>query len=139
MPKTAKKSVCETQNLPPQDVDIPESQEESSCSDQETDAEVSFHPPRVPPVHPVHQVIPSMYMPYIEGPKMDWTVNDRLYHHFLKWRLKCENILEYELVAFPEKQQCKKVIACSGDLGWTRCVLELTQRRVKLGNNMGQI
>ena len=34
------------------------------------------------------QVIPNMFMPYIEGPKMDWTVNDGLYHRFLKWHLK---------------------------------------------------
>ena len=57
----------------------------------------------------------SMYMPYIKGPHMDWTVNDNLYHRFLKWHLKCENILECELVALPEHQKCKKVIAWSGD------------------------
>ena len=39
----------------------------------------------------------NMYMPYIEGPTMDWTVNDGLYNRFLKWKLKCENILECEL------------------------------------------
>ena len=25
------------------------------------------------------QEMPNMYMPYIEGPQMDWTVNDELY------------------------------------------------------------
>ena len=122
MPKAAKKSTYETQNLPPEDTDVPESQEESTGSDQEPDGEVSFHPSLVPPAHPGHQVIPSMYMPYIEGPRMDWTVNDGLYHHFLKWRLKCENILEFELVALPEKQKCKKVIAWSGDFGMDQYV-----------------
>ena len=39
-----------------------------------------------------------------------------LYHRFLKWHLKCENILECELAALPE-QKCKKVIAWSGDFG----------------------
>ena len=34
MPKAAKKSVCETQNLPPEDTDVPESQEESASSDK---------------------------------------------------------------------------------------------------------
>ena len=34
------------------------------------------------------QFVPLMFMPYIEGPKMDWTVNDGLYHWFLKWKLK---------------------------------------------------
>ena len=117
MPKAAKKSACEIQNLPPEELDVTESQEQSTSSDLEQDAEVSFHPSLVPLAHTVPQVIPSMYMPYIEGPRMDWTVNDRLYHQFLKWRLKCENILECELVALPEGQKCKKVIAWSGTLG----------------------
>ena len=46
---------------------------------------------------------------------MDWTVNDGLYLRFLKWHLKCENIFKCELAALPEVQQCKKVIAWSGD------------------------
>ena len=71
------------QICPPEDSDVPESQEESESSDQEPDAEISFHPSLVPPTHPVHQMILSMYIPYIEGPKMDWTVNDGLYHPFL--------------------------------------------------------
>ena len=61
-------------------------------------------------------------MPYIEGPKMDWMVNDGLYHRFLKWCLKCENILECELAALPERQHCKKVIAWSGDFGMDQYV-----------------
>ena len=111
MPKATKKSACESNTLPPEDPDIPENQEESTSSDQEQDEEVSFHPSLAYPAHPVPQVIPSMYMSYIEGPRMDWTVDDGLYHRFLKWRLKCENILECELAALPEKQQFKKVIA----------------------------
>ena len=58
-----------------------------------------------------------MFMPYIEGPKIDWTANDGLYHISLKWHLKCENILECELAMLPERRQCKKVIAWSGDFG----------------------
>ena len=61
-------------------------------------------------------------MPYVEGPKMDCTVNDGLHHRFLKWHLKCKNILECELAALPEKQQCKKVIACSRDFGMDQYV-----------------
>ena len=61
-------------------------------------------------------------MAYIEGPKMDWTMNDGLYHKFLKWHLKCENILECKLVALPEWQQCKKVIAWSWDFGMDQYV-----------------
>ena len=71
-------------------------------------------------------------MPYIEGPCMDWTVNYNLYCRFLKWQLKCENILECKLVALPECQQCKKVIAWSGDcrmdqyVSWNLSSNELT-------------
>ena len=61
-------------------------------SDHEDDLEVSFHPCHtlVPPVNPAGppSIPTGMYMPYIEGPRMDWTVNDDLYHCFLKWHLK---------------------------------------------------
>ena len=82
--------------------------EESSSSDQEQDPEVFLQPSQA-------QILPNMFMPYIEGPKRDWAVNDGLYHRFLKWHLKCEKILECELAMLPEKRQCKKVIAWSGD------------------------
>ena len=71
-------------------------------------------------------------MAYIEGPKMDWTVNDGLYHRFLKWHLKCKNILECELEMLSERRKCKKVIARSGDFGmdqyvsWSLSTKELT-------------
>ena len=58
-----------------------------------------------------------MFMPYNEGRKMDWTINNGLYHSFLKWRLKCENILECELAMLAERRKCKKMIAWSGDFG----------------------
>ena len=61
-------------------------------------------------------------MPYIEGPHMGWTVNDHLYHRFLIWHVKCENILECELAALPECQQCKKVMTWSGDCGMDQYV-----------------
>ena len=89
--------------------------EESSSSDQEQDPEVFVQPSKA-------QVVPNMFMLYIEGPKMDWTVNDGLYHRFLKWHLKCENIQECELAMLPEKRQCKKVIAWSGDFGMDQYV-----------------
>ena len=59
----------------------------------------------------------GMYMLYIVGPDMDWTLNDGLYNRFLKWNLKCENILECELAILPEARKCKKVLAWSGDFG----------------------
>ena len=51
--------------------------EESSSLDREQDPEVFFQPSQA-------QAVPNMFMPYIEGTKMDWTVNDGLYHRFLK-------------------------------------------------------
>ena len=68
-------------------------------------------------LHAPQPVYTSMYMPYIEGPKMDWMVNDALYHRFLKWKLKYKNILECELTALPKCQKCKKVITWSGNFG----------------------
>ena len=99
---------------------------EESSSEQENDQEVMFNPSHV------QQVIPSMFVPYIEGPNMDWTVNDGLYHRFLKWRLNCENILEGELAMLVVRRKCRKVIAWSGDFGidqyvpWNQTNEELT-------------
>ena len=66
--------------------------------------------------------VQPMFMPYIEGPKMDWAANDSLYHGFHKWKLKCENILDYELAMLPESKKCKKVIAWSRDFGMDQYV-----------------
>ena len=63
-----------------------------------------------------------MFMPCIKGPNMDWTVNDSLYHRFLKWKLKCENVLDCELVMLPESKKCNKVIVWSGDFGMDQYV-----------------
>ena len=49
----------------------------------------------------------NIYMPYIEGPVMDWTVNDGLYNRILKWKLKCKNILECELAILPDSRNEK--------------------------------
>ena len=95
MTKASKKSDWEEAQASTQQENNETSQDEPPSSDQESDTEVMFQPPR----QQQPQVVPSMFMPYIEGPKMDWTVNDGLYHRFLKWHLKCENILECELVA----------------------------------------
>ena len=48
---------------------------------------------------------------------MDWTVNDTLYNRFLKWKLKCKNILECELAMLPEARKCKKIVAWNCDFG----------------------
>ena len=90
--------------------EVIESNEELPSSEHEEEHEVSFHPHHVlqTPPNPAGQppVLAGMYMPYIKGPCMDWTVNDTLYHRFLKWHLKCKNILECKLA-----NSAKKVIA----------------------------
>ena len=70
-----------------QDELVESSQDEVSSSDQEQDPEFTLNPCSLP------QILLGTFMPYIEGPKMDWTVNNGLYHRFLKWPLKCKNIL----------------------------------------------
>ena len=76
MPRTAKSSACGNNNLSQDETEVPSSQEDVSSSDQESDPEVSFHPSRA------QQVISNMFMQNIEGLKMDWTINDSLYHGF---------------------------------------------------------
>ena len=59
-------------------------------------------------------------------------MNDSLDHRFLKWQLKCENILDCELAMLSESKKCKKVIAWSGDFGmhqyvsWCLCTEDLS-------------
>ena len=65
MPKATKSSAQEATSVPTHEELIPSSQDEHSSSDQEPDPEITFHPSR----HP--QPVPSMFMPYIEGPRMD--------------------------------------------------------------------
>ena len=66
--------------------------------------------------------VQPMFMPYSEGPKMDWTVNDSLYHRFLNWNLKCENVLDCKLAMLSDSKKCMKVIAWSGDFGMDQYV-----------------
>ena len=119
MPKVKSSAKAHISVIPDQEVDIPISHAESTSSDHESQNEISFHPSRSQATNPVLQ---SMFMSYIEGPRMDWTVNDCLYHQFLKWKLQCKNILECEIAALPEPQQCKKVITWSGDFGMDQYV-----------------
>ena len=114
MPKVKAQAQAHTSVTPNQEVNMPISHEDSTSSDHESESEISFHPSRQEATFPVRQ---QMFMPYIEAPKMDWTVNDSLYHCFLKWKLKCKNILKCEVATLPECQQYKKLIAWSGDFG----------------------
>ena len=58
-----------------------------------------------------------MMVPYVEGPKMDWTVDDALHSRFIRWRIKCENILDCQLAILHENAKCKQLIQWSGDAG----------------------
>ena len=109
MPKAMKKSSWE--QSPPPSEEHESIDDQGEISDQDQDPDVSFHP-----AAPLSSV-PTKFMPYIEGPKMNWTVDDGLYHRFLKWHLKCDTILDCELANLPSKQRCQKVIAWSGDFG----------------------
>ena len=130
MPKVKASSKAHTSAIPDQAVDTHSSHEESTSSDHESDSEISFHPSRKQATNPIRQ---QMLMPYIERPKMDWTVNGSLYHCFLKWKLKCENILECELAALPEPKRCKKLIAWSGNFGMDQYVSwDLTKDELEL-------
>ena len=89
--------------------------QDSSSSDQEMKVQ---SPQCFPPSASQPQsLVQPMLMPYIEGLKMDWTVNDSLYHTFIKWKLKCEDILDCELGMLPESKKCKKIIVWSRDFG----------------------
>ena len=65
--------------------------ETSTHEESELEQEVTINNPHPNAPQPVYT---NMYMSYFKGPKMDWAVNDALYHRFLKWKLKCKNILE---------------------------------------------
>ena len=80
-----------------------------------SDQEVFFNPQ--PSTSTSAQEMPNVYMPYIEGPTMDCMIKDGLYNRFLKWWLRCKNILECELVRLTVSRKCKKVLAWSGDFG----------------------
>ena len=105
-----KKSSPEQSMPPSEEHESVNTQAETSSSGQESDLEVSFCPTLA------SHSTPTMFMPYIEGSKMNCTVDDGLYHRFLKWHLKCENILDCALANLPEKQKCQKVIAWLGDI-----------------------
>ena len=66
-----------------------EFQADSNLSNKSSsDDEVVLQSPQFKSSTSQMQAMQQMYMPYIEGPKMDWTVNDSLYHRFLKMENK---------------------------------------------------
>ena len=47
---------------------------------------------------------------YIDGPKMDWSMDDRLYSCFQDWKLECKLILDGELAEILEPQNVNTLI-----------------------------
>ena len=113
MPKAARKSHY-VDNTSENNLQADSNLLNESRSDED---KVVLQSPQFKPSTSQMQAIQPMYMPYIEGPKMDWNVNDSLYHRFLKWKIKCENILNCELAMLSEARKCKRVAAWSGDFG----------------------
>ena len=101
------------------------------------DQETEMQDLKLQPSRSQAQFVPAMYMPYIEGPKVDWTVTDGLYHRFLKWKLKCENNLDCKLAMLPKSRSARK----SYLRVWyvSICVMVLASCRSKLGHNLVQI
>ena len=48
----------------------------------------------------------GMMVPYVEGLKMDWTIDDALHSRFIRWKIKCENILDCKLAILQESAKC---------------------------------
>ena len=114
MPRATKNSACVMDTSVSQESSMISQDSSSSGQEMEVQSPQSFPQSASQP----SSFVQPMFMPYIEGPKMDWTVNDSLYHRFLKYKLKCENILDCEFAMLPESKKCKKVITAVEILVW---------------------
>ena len=57
-------------------------------------------------------------LPVIEnGPKLDWTEDNRLFHRFNYQKRKCKSLIHGPLYEVPEEQQCHFLIYWSGNTG----------------------
>ena len=54
---------------------------------------------------------------YIDGPKMDWSMDDQLYSRFQDWKLECKLILDGELAEIVEPQKVNILIQWAGSFG----------------------
>ena len=89
MAKANKNAQCE----PHTHDTFPPEEETSFEEESESKQEVSIRQ---------HQAPTSAYVPYIEGPKMNWAVDGSLYNRFIKWKIKCENLLDCKLAMLSE-------------------------------------
>ena len=130
MPKATRKSVRVTSEN--------ELQEDSNIAhESSSEDEVEL---QVQPSTSQIQVAQQAYMPYIEGPKMNWNVDDGLYNRFLKWKITCENILNCELAMLSESRRCKKLIAMVWRFQYSPVhFMGLSPRRFKFGSNLEKV
>ena len=82
--------------------------ETSFEQESDVDQEVIIIPP---------QAATSAFIPYIGVLKWTGLSMIVLYNRYMKWKIKCENILECELAMLSESRKCKKVVTWSGDFG----------------------
>ena len=54
---------------------------------------------------------------YIDGPQIDWSMDDGLYSHFQDWKLECELILDGELTEIAEPWKVNTLIRWAGSFG----------------------
>ena len=76
MSKSTRSSAQRSRHASPSEEDVIETQEELPSSEHEEDPEVSFNPHQLPQPSQNQtgqpQLVAGMYMPYIEGPHVDW-------------------------------------------------------------------
>ena len=116
MPKSTSRSVCvsptsankgledfNNSQEPPSENEFQEDSNIAHESNSEDEVELQYQPSTSQ-----IQVAQQVYMLYIKGPKMNWNVDDGLYNRFLRWKIKCKNILKCELAVLSESRKCKK-------------------------------
>ena len=75
MPRPTKNSACVVNTSVSQENSMISQESSSSDAEMEVQSQQCFQPSTSQP----QSFVQPMFMPYIEGPKMDWTVNDSLY------------------------------------------------------------
>ena len=55
--------------------------------------------------------------PFIQGPSMDWNMDDGLYSRFQTWKISCNLILDSELCELSEVRKVNTLLRWSGDFG----------------------
>ena len=107
--------MTQTTNTSKKAMDNPASTEEETY----TEEGAATRPPgnTIPHNEAPHSPFPysGMMVPYVEGPKMDWTVDDAFHSRIIRWRIKCENIFDCQLAILQENAKCKQVIQWSGE------------------------